>query len=35
VIVHPLVTDGTCPSCRRGEDMHCQNGLFTGIRHDG
>ena len=35
VIVHPLVTDGTCPACRRGEDMHCQNGWFPGISHDG
>lgn len=35
VIVHPLATDGTCPACRRGEDMHCQNGWFPGISHDG
>ena len=35
VIVHPLLTDGTCPACRRGEDMHCQNGWFPGISHDG
>ena len=35
VIVHPLITDGTCPPCRRGEDMHCLNGRFPGITHDG
>lgn len=35
VIVHPLVTDGICPACRRGEDMHCRNGRFPGIDHDG
>lgn len=35
VIVHPLITDGTCAACRRGEDMHCLNGRFPGITHDG
>ncbi|MCH2201995.1 MAG: NAD(P)-dependent alcohol dehydrogenase [Fuerstiella sp.] len=35
VIVHPLITDGTCPECRRGEDMYCPNGRFPGITHDG
>ena len=35
VIVHPLVTDGTCAACRRGEDMHCQNSWFPGISHNG
>jgi NAD+-dependent secondary alcohol dehydrogenase Adh1 len=35
VIVHPLVTDGTCPACRRGEDMHCQKSWFPGISHNG
>ncbi len=35
VIVHPLVTDGVCPACRRGEDMHCENGHFPGITSDG
>jgi NAD+-dependent secondary alcohol dehydrogenase Adh1 len=35
VIVHPLMTDGTCQACRRGEDMHCTNGQFPGISHDG
>ena len=33
VIVHPLIVDGTCPACRRGEDMHCDNGRFPGITH--
>jgi NAD+-dependent secondary alcohol dehydrogenase Adh1 len=35
VIVHPLITDGTCPTCRRGEDMYCLNGRFPGVTHDG
>jgi NAD+-dependent secondary alcohol dehydrogenase Adh1 len=35
VLVHPLITDGTCPACRRGEDMHCTAGRFPGITHDG
>ena len=35
VIVHPLITDGTCPACRRGNDMHCDNGAFPGIARDG
>lgn len=35
VIVHPLVTDGVCPACRRGNDMHCENGAFPGITRDG
>ena len=35
VIVHPLVTDGVCPACRRGEDMHCENSQFPGITSDG
>ena len=35
VIVHPLITDGICPECRRGEDMYCLNGRFPGITHDG
>src|SRR5216684_2086860 len=24
-IVHPLVTDGLCPACRGGNDMHCES----------
>jgi len=35
VIVHPLITDGTCLPCRRGEDMYCLNGRFPGASHDG
>jgi len=35
VIVHPLVTDGSCSACRRGNDMHCENGMFPGITRDG
>ncbi|BDG60507.1 NAD(P)-dependent alcohol dehydrogenase [Caldinitratiruptor microaerophilus] len=35
VIVHPLITDGVCPACRRGNDMHCENGVFPGINRDG
>jgi NAD+-dependent secondary alcohol dehydrogenase Adh1 len=35
VIVHPLVTDGVCPACRRGDDMHCEHGLFPGLNVDG
>lgn len=35
VIVHPLITDGICPECRRGEDMYCSNSRFPGITHDG
>jgi NAD+-dependent secondary alcohol dehydrogenase Adh1 len=35
VIVHPLITDGTCSACRRGEDMYCENGLFPGINANG
>src|SRR5262249_24673318 len=35
VIVHPLITDGPCAACRRGHDMHCENGVFPGIVRDG
>ena len=35
VIVHPLITDGSCAACRRGNDMHCENGSFPGIARDG
>jgi len=33
VILHPLIsgTDGTCLSCRRGHDMHAENGAFPGL----
>jgi NAD+-dependent secondary alcohol dehydrogenase Adh1 len=35
VIVHPLVTCGLCRACRRGDDMHCEQGAFPGIDTDG
>ena len=35
VIVHPLVTCGVCPACRRGEDMYCTDSAFPGITTDG
>jgi NAD+-dependent secondary alcohol dehydrogenase Adh1 len=35
VIVHPYITCGLCPPCRRGDDMHCVNGGFPGIDQDG
>jgi NAD+-dependent secondary alcohol dehydrogenase Adh1 len=35
VIVHPFISCGLCPPCRRGDDMHCLNGSFPGINRDG
>jgi NAD+-dependent secondary alcohol dehydrogenase Adh1 len=35
VIVHPLITCGLCRACRRGDDMHCENGAFPGIDTEG
>ena len=35
VIAHPLATCGVCPGCRRGEDMYCVAGMFTGVNADG
>ena len=35
VIVHPFISCGLCPPCRRGDDMHCHNGSFPGINRDG
>jgi NAD+-dependent secondary alcohol dehydrogenase Adh1 len=35
VIVHPLVTCGYCPGCRRGEDMYCDESAFPGLDTDG
>src|SRR6201991_4155032 len=35
VIVHPYITCGLCPPCRRGDDMHCLSGSFPGIDRDG
>lgn len=31
VILHPLMTCGICPACRRGRDMYCENGHFPGL----
>jgi NAD+-dependent secondary alcohol dehydrogenase Adh1 len=30
-----LHTCGVCPACRRGEDMYCANGAFTGLNAEG
>ena len=35
VICHPLVTNGQCLSCRRGNDMHADTSSFPGINADG
>jgi NAD+-dependent secondary alcohol dehydrogenase Adh1 len=35
VIVHPLITCGVCPGCRRGEDMYCENSSFPGLNTEG
>jgi NAD+-dependent secondary alcohol dehydrogenase Adh1 len=35
VIVHPFISCGLCGACRRGDDMHCENGSFPGINRDG
>jgi NAD+-dependent secondary alcohol dehydrogenase Adh1 len=35
VIVHPFIACGLCRACRRGDDMHCENGSFPGINRDG
>jgi NAD+-dependent secondary alcohol dehydrogenase Adh1 len=35
VIVHPFITCGLCRACRRGDDMHCENGSFPGINREG
>ena len=35
VIVHPVMSCGTCLPCRRGEDMHCENMAFPGLTTDG
>ncbi|MCW3003093.1 MAG: putative alcohol dehydrogenase [Conexibacter sp.] len=35
VVIHPLVTCGMCPGCRRGEDMYCTNSAFPGLNADG
>jgi NAD+-dependent secondary alcohol dehydrogenase Adh1 len=35
VILHPVTTCGLCYACRAGNDMHCDNGVFTGLFADG
>ncbi|MEU5096208.1 NAD(P)-dependent alcohol dehydrogenase [Streptomyces sp. NPDC020996] len=35
VILHPLITCGLCPACRRGDDVHCEQSAFPGIDADG
>jgi NAD+-dependent secondary alcohol dehydrogenase Adh1 len=35
VILHPVASCGKCLSCRAGEDMHCENLLFSGLTVDG
>lgn len=35
VICHPLVTNGQCLSCRRGNDMHAETSTFPGINANG
>lgn len=35
VIVHPVMTDGICPACRRGEDMYCDRLIFPGLDANG
>ena len=35
VIVHPKITGGTCIDCRRGHDMHGEDGAFPGVSCDG
>ena len=35
VLVYPAYSCGLCVSCRRGLDMQCERGGFTGLTHDG
>src|SRR6478735_3537221 len=35
IILHPFISCGLCHACRRGDDMHCENGSFPGINRDG
>lgn len=35
VIMHPLVTCGLCPECRRGNDSHCSHSSFPGLNAEG
>jgi NAD+-dependent secondary alcohol dehydrogenase Adh1 len=35
VVLHPQMTCGLCPACRRGEDNHCSNNDFMGLAVNG
>ena len=35
VVVYPAYSCGLCLPCRRGDDMRCVNGRFTGLSADG
>src|SRR4029453_1531867 len=35
VIVHPYLTCGVCPPCRRGDDQFCERFRFSGAMIDG
>jgi NAD+-dependent secondary alcohol dehydrogenase Adh1 len=35
VLVYPQSSCGLCVPCRRGLDMHCEHGQFTGLTRDG
>jgi len=35
VVVYPAYSCGLCLACRRGQDMQCVNGKFTGLTVDG
>ncbi len=35
VVLHPLLTDGLCRACRRGDDMRCSAAVFPGLDIDG
>lgn len=35
VVVYPAYSCGLCLACRRGDDMRCENGEFTGLSVDG
>jgi NAD+-dependent secondary alcohol dehydrogenase Adh1 len=35
VLLYAQYSCGLCVPCRRGLDMHCEQGRFTGLTHDG
>ncbi|MEV7968681.1 NAD(P)-dependent alcohol dehydrogenase [Sphaerisporangium sp. NPDC088356] len=35
VVLHPMITCGLCPACRRGEDQRCTDNQFVGLAVDG